>query len=139
MTLQEKIEQCSSFLFFKSHDIQKSPDMCGLLFDNPLVGREAFEEILASTEKSFIRVTFYLLGSTLRLIINGIKNDLIVTVNNLSISDSDLLELKGAYSSHPHYSFGFGIFENANGQIAIYPITQQEVVLTIKSWEIVEY
>ena len=89
MTLQEKIEQCSSFLFFKSHDIQKSPDMCGLLFDNPLVGREAFEEILASTEKSFIRVTFYLLGSTLRLIINGIKNDHIVTVNNLSISGSD--------------------------------------------------
>lgn len=138
MNLREKLEKASSFVFFESEDIEKAPDICGLVFSDTAIAREGFNEILEATEKGFVRIGFYTLGSSLRLLINDIKNRPIVEVNNIQISDRDLNLLMLAYRNHPHYSFGFGIFQSGD-QLLIHPITQQDVVLTIKSWEIIEY
>jgi hypothetical protein len=139
MSLKDKLEKASELLFIKSHDIEKSPDMCGLLYDNPLVGREALTEVLALTEKAFIRITFFILGNTVSLAIHNIKNNTIVTIDNMKIASADLADLKEAYQSHPQFSFGFGIFKQEGGRMVIYPVTQHEIILTIKSWEIIAY
>lgn len=138
MILQEKLEQANSFHFFASENIEKGPDVSGLRYDTPEIGREAFREILESTEKGFIRVSIYLLDNSLRLIINDLKNRHIVTVNNLFISSEDLTDLKSAYASHREFSFAFAILPNS-GRLEIYPITEHAVALTVKSWEIIEY
>lgn len=138
MNLQERLEQASAFLFFLSEDIERGPDCGGLEFESPEVGVEAFSEILKTTERGFIRVSLYILGSTIRVIINDLKNRHIVTVNNLYIAPSDLKNLKSAYASHREFSFAFGIFPNGK-KFEIYPITNNDVVLTVKSWEVLEF
>jgi|SRR5690606_2618484 len=138
MTLQDKLENATSFFYFSSEDIQKGPDVAGLSFNDPSLGREAFIELLESTERGFIRISLYLLGNTLRVIINDLKDRHIVTVNNLRIDSEDLANLKSAYVSHREFSFAFGIFPNVR-RLEVYPITENEVVLTVKSWEILEF
>jgi len=138
MNLDDKLEQATSFFYFSSEDIQKGPDVAGLSFDDPNTGREAFIEILESTERGFIRISLYLLGNTLRIIINDLKNCHIVTANNLRVDSEDLANLKSAYVSHREFSFAFGIFPNVR-RLELFPITKKEVVLTVKSWEILEF
>ncbi len=138
MTLQEKLEQSTEFLFFKSRDIAKEPDMCGLKSSNPIITGNAFQELLNITEKGFVRISFYVLGNSLRLIINDIKNNHLVTINNLRISNDHLDNLKEAYKMHPNFSMGLAIFIFTNGQLQIYPISEREALLSIKSWEILD-
>ena len=113
--------------------------MSGLLYDNPVIGREALTEILELTEKGFIRVTFFILGNTASLAIHNIKNTAIVTIENLKIAPGNLSDIKEAYELHPQFSFGFGLFKYESGRIVIYPVTNDQIVLTIKSWEIIQY
>lgn len=137
MTIQEKLDQSTDFLFYKSRDISTEPDMGGLKSGNPSLTREAYQEIYKQTEKAFIRVSFYVMGNTLRLQINNIKNNHIVTVNNLAISADVLKDLQEASQSSAHNSMGFAIFPSPSKEFTIYPMSENEIILFIKSWELI--
>jgi|GEM_PF-4515634 len=122
-----------------SLDVSKEPDMCGIKSNNPIVTSEAFQELLSKTEKGFVCISFYVIDNSLRLIVNDIKNNPLVTINNLKIRSQDLIDLKETYKSHPHFSMGFAIFIYLNRQLLIYPISEKEVVLSIKSWEVLDF
>ena len=139
MRLQEKLEQSSEFLFLKSRDIAKEPDICGLKSSDPKVTAEAFQELLSKTEKGFVRISFYVMGNSLRLSVLDIKNNHLVTINNLHIAEDELTELRIAHNNHPSFSMGFGIFVTLNNQLQLYPISEQEMVLSIKSWELIDF
>lgn len=135
MALQETLEKSAHFVFFKSTDINLEPDLSGLLFDDVEIGREAFVELLNRTERGFIRASFHILGLSMRLIISNIKNEHIVTLNNLKISMEHLTDLKEA-DALKHLSMAFALF---NTYLVLEPIGPQDMVLFIKSWEIIEY
>lgn len=138
ITLQDKLESSKKFYFFPSDDISKGPDVGGLGFENLKMGQEAFLEILNRTERGFIRMSIYILGATIKIIINDLKNRRIVNIENISISSNDLAYLKEAYVDHKDFSFGFGVFPNER-LMQVYPITSNEVVLSVKSWELIQF
>ena len=139
MTLKEKLEQSTEFRFYKSNDVSKEPDMSGLKSPNPALTREAFIEIYNQTEKAFLRVVFQVMGNTMRMVINDIKNNNIVSVDNLTLSKSDLDDLREASKSNDNISMGFAIFPASSKDYTIYPMSEHEVILFIKSWELTEF